>query len=64
MKVTKQGYLGLTDGRGRNIIFDDFRINETHSSPLDNYIRYAKEGGKLVVLNTNGYGEIANLFST
>ena len=37
-------------------------INETRSFPLDNYIRYVKEGGNLVVLNTNGYGEIASSF--
>ena len=56
----KKGHLGLSYARGRNIIFDDFRIDAIHSSPIDNYIRYAKEGGELVVLNTNGYGEIAS----
>ena len=59
-EITKQGYVGLADGRGGNIIFDNFEINDTHHYPLDNYIRYANEGGNLMVLNTNGYGEFAN----
>ncbi len=58
----KEGYLGLSYGRGGNFIFDNFEINETRHFPLDNYIRYVKEGGNLVVLNTNGYGEFAHSF--
>ena len=58
----KQGYLGLSYARGEDIIFDDFRINDTRDFPLDNYIKYVKEGGNLVVLNANGYGEFAGSF--
>lgn len=58
----KKGYLGLSYGRIENMIFDGYTINETRDFPLDNYLRYVREGGNLVVLNTNGYGDIASSF--
>ena len=61
-KGNKQGYLGLSYGRGGNIIFNNFEINETRHYPLENYIKYVKEGGNLWVFNTNGNGEFADSF--
>jgi hypothetical protein len=57
------GYLGLSYGRIQDVVFDYFKVQEVNKlnlRQLPDYITYAKSGGNLIVLNTNGQGDIAN----
>ena len=67
----KSGYVGLGYTRIKDIVFDYFNLQESPNKIknmsaeridplLSRYIAYVKSGGNLVVLNTNGYGSIAN----
>ncbi|MGB7956706.1 MAG: hypothetical protein WCF23_22265, partial [Candidatus Nitrosopolaris sp.] len=66
--ANKFGYLGLSYGRIQDVVFRNFKIQESKKNQtsdmkqqeLSNYMKYVNSGGHLVVLNTNGYGSIAN----
>lgn len=64
--VSEPKYVGLSYGRLKNIVFDDFNVHESNVSStititnnISNYLNYVSAGGNLTVLNTNGYGSIA-----
>ena len=61
---SKKGYVGLSYSKIRELIFDYFSLHELEMLNLRNasdYLRYVHLGGRLTVLNTNGYpGYIAN----
>ncbi|HEY7227750.1 MAG TPA: hypothetical protein VH481_06465 [Nitrososphaeraceae archaeon] len=61
------GYAGLSYNRVKKVVFDYYSNQEAKQTEvlnshenLANYIKYAESGGHLTVLNTNGYGYIAN----
>ncbi|PWU78938.1 MAG: hypothetical protein DLM72_20045 [Candidatus Nitrosopolaris wilkensis] len=57
------GYLGLSYSRIQDVVFDRYKVQELSKMnvlQLDDYMSYVKSGGHLIVLNTNGYGSIAN----
>ncbi len=62
--IRNQGYVGLSYGRIHDIIFDSFKIDECdNNEPQDlssNYVKYVNDGGNLFVLNSNGYGSLAD----
>jgi len=59
-----KGWVGLFYGRFNSVSFDDFKINgsrQINIRPHQDYINnYVKKGGKLIVLNTNGYYSFAD----
>jgi hypothetical protein len=61
------GRVGLRYYRFYQVLFDDFLLNYSVSlnlRPMEDYINFLKSGGKLIVLNTNGYNSFArSLFS-
>ena len=61
-----QGTIGLGYGRLQNVKFSyfDATINEMTGRPLHDYLNYANSGGNLIVLNADGYGDIAKTFFT
>lgn len=64
---SKPGQLGLSYGRIQDIVFDDFKVqdsDELNQRKLSNYLPYLRSGGHLFVLNTNGYGSIAKYLSS
>jgi len=58
------GKLGLSYSRIQDVMFNSFKIQETNYNPtgrtMSEYIKYVKAGGHLIVLDTNGYGSLAN----
>jgi len=63
--IVKSGYVGISVDRSEEVIFDHFNIQKMNKLNLRNfsdYLSYVKSGGHLIVLNTNGYGSISNLF--
>ncbi|MEO9320269.1 MAG: hypothetical protein ABI361_06320 [Nitrososphaera sp.] len=53
------GLLGLSYGRVKSVSFDDFHGTvTTDSRPGYDYLKYAYSGGHLIVVNSNGYGDI------
>lgn len=58
-----EGLTGLTFSRVKELEFDEFKIkhNSTGDQDTAKFFRFIQEGGNLYVINTNGYGEIANL---
>jgi hypothetical protein len=62
-----QGQIGLGYSRFNSIAFDNFSVNYSNNlnlRPVGDYVRYLNSGGRLIVLNTNGYGFFADeLFS-
>ena len=53
-----QGQIGLGYYRFSDIAFDNFSVNYSNSLNLrsvDDYVKYLNSGGRLIVLNTNGY---------
>jgi hypothetical protein len=60
------GYAGLSYNRVNDVIFKHFdsrqlkQAGTLDAEDLSSYIRYVASGGHLIVLNTNGYGSIAN----
>lgn len=68
-KANRPAHYGLAYSRVVDVKFDDFKFQEANknsgSPSLSDYITYVRSGGHLTVLNTNGYGSIANyLFNT
>jgi len=56
------GRLGIRSTRFYKVLFTSFEADTFKSlqlSDVDNYLDYVKAGGRLIVLNTNGYGYFA-----
>ena len=62
-----QGQIGLGYYRFNDVAFENFSVNYENSVNLrsaNDYVKYLNSGGRLIVLNTNGYDFFANdLFS-
>jgi len=62
-----KGKVGLHYYRFYAVSFDDFSVNYTTQlslRPVEDYLDYLRSSGKIIVLNTNGYGFFADeLFS-
>ena len=62
-----QGQIGLGYYRFNEIAFENFSIDYSNSlklRPVNDYVEYLNSGGRLIVLNTNGYEFFGNeLFS-
>ncbi len=59
----KSGRLGLSYGRMHDLAFTNFKVEDFRESNLRNvsdYLTYVNNGGHLFVINTNGYGIIAD----
>ena len=59
----ESGRLGLSYGRIHDLVFHSFKLevfDESNMRRVDDYIKYTRDGGRLFILNTNGYGSIAN----
>jgi hypothetical protein len=57
------GHLGLSYGHVQDVVFNSFDIEDAEKlnlRDLPDYLKYVNSGGHLFVLNTNGYGSIAN----
>jgi len=58
------GRVGLRYFRFYKVAFDDFLISYTvrlYLRPTNDYLNYLESGGRIIVLNTNGYGSFANM---
>lgn len=61
------GQLGIRSTRFYQLLFTGFKavsFNDVQLRNVEEYLNYVKEGGKLVVLNTNGYGYFADMLLT
>ena len=57
------GLIGLKSTRFYQTVFTDFKVTSLTSFQYRNvadYLSYVKDGGNLIVLNTNGYGYFGN----
>jgi hypothetical protein len=61
------GRIGLRYYRFYQVSFDDFSLTTSvplNLRPIEDYVNFLESGGKLIILNTNGYYSFANsLFS-
>jgi hypothetical protein len=61
--IMNSGSIGLESNRFYQTLFTDFKVlsaTYTQSRNIDDYLSYVKNGGNLIVLNTNGYGYFAD----
>jgi hypothetical protein len=61
------GQLGIRATRFYQVLFTGFKAvssNDVQLRNVEEYLHYVEEGGKLVVLNTNGYGYFADQLLT
>jgi len=61
----KSGHIGLSTNRVKEVFIDHFHIknmNKLNLRDFSDYLSYVSSGGHLIVLNTNGYGKISDLF--
>jgi hypothetical protein len=61
------GQLGIMTTRFYQVLFTGFKsitFNNVQLRNVNEYLQYVEEGGKLIVLNTNGYGYFADQLLT